>query len=127
MRREVTVHAVGLDERHGGRDGSEELVGDRLGRGGSSPGGSGLRRGLRFRHLGGVPVSERFEEARQTGMSGHDVALAALEQSAPLARDRVRVLEVLLEEISGETRIQPVDVGHYCLCSNGVVTRADCS
>jgi hypothetical protein len=52
-------------------------------------------------------------------MGGDNVAVAALEDPAPFARDRVRVLEVLLEQIAREARVEPVDVCHSCLCSSG--------
>ena len=110
MRGEVAVHAVRLHESHGGRDSAEELVGDRL-RG--RRGGCGLRRRRR------MPVADRLEQAGETRMRRYDVALAALEQPAPLSWDRVRILEVLLEQVSREAGVQPVDVGHYYLCSSG--------
>jgi hypothetical protein len=49
-----------------------------------------------------VAIACSLEETREPGMCRHDVAVAALEQPAPLARDRVRVLEVLLEQVAGE-------------------------
>ena len=52
-------------------------------------------------------------------MGCDDVTVATLEQLAPLARDRVRVLEVLLEQVTREACVQAVDVSHYVLCSNG--------
>ena len=65
-----------------------------------------------------MAVPSRLEQACETGMGRDDVAVAALEQLAPLARDRVRVLEVLLEQVAREARVQAVDVSHYVLCSN---------
>ena len=50
-------------------------------------------------------------------MGGHQLARAALEQRAPLARDRLGVLEVLLEERAGEACVQAVDFVHaHRLC-----------
>jgi hypothetical protein len=93
--RKVTVHAVRLDERHRGRDCAQELVGDRFGCCGRCRGSrSRLRRSGRGRR--GLSVAERVEKSRETGMAGHDVAVSALEQAAPLAWDRVRIPEVLL-------------------------------
>ena len=65
-----------------------------------------------------MTVSRRLKQACQTGMSRDDLAVAALEEPAPFGRDRVWVLEVLLEEVAREARVQPVDVSHYVLCSN---------
>jgi hypothetical protein len=113
MGRKMTVHAVRLHESHRSGDGAEQLIGDRLllGRG-----LYGYRSGSRSRSR--VAVPGRLQEAGKTGMRGDDVAVAALEEPAPFARDRVGVLEVLLEQIAREARVQPVDVGHYVLCSN---------
>jgi hypothetical protein len=48
-----------------------------------------------------VSVPGRLQQASETGMGCDDVTVATLEQLAPLARDRVRVLEVLLEQVTG--------------------------
>ena len=96
----MAVHAVRLDERHRGGDGSEqELV--CLGRWG----GSGRRTAVRLR-------LERLEQLAQRGMRCDELAPAALEQLAPLFRDGRRVVEVLLEQSLLVTRVQPVDVRH---------------
>ena len=65
-----------------------------------------------------MAVPGRLQQAGETGMRRDDVAVAALEELAPLARDRVRVLEVLLEQVAREAGVQAVDVSHYVLCSN---------
>ena len=57
-------------------------------------------------------------QPHQTGMSRDDLAVAALEETAPFARDRFWVLEVLLEQVAREARVQAVDVSHNVLCSN---------
>ena len=66
-----------------------------------------------------MSVPGRLQQAGETGMGCDDVTVATLEQLAPLARDRVRVLEVLLEQVTREACVQAVDVSHYVLCSNG--------
>ena len=55
---------------------------------------------------------------RKPGMSRDDLAVAAFEEPTPFARDRLWVLEVLLEQVAREARVQAVDVSHYVLCSN---------
>ena len=65
-----------------------------------------------------MAVPGQLQQAGETGVGRNDVAVAALEELAPLGWDRVRVLEVLLEEIASEARVQAVDVSHYILCSN---------
>ncbi|HXE92886.1 MAG TPA: hypothetical protein VN544_03615, partial [Gaiellaceae bacterium] len=71
----MAVHSVRLHERHRGRHGAEELVGDGLG---------GRRRGGRgWCGLGdGAAVACRLEKTREPGMRRDDVAVAALEQPA---------------------------------------------
>ena len=51
-------------------------------------------------------------------MGRDGLAVAALEEQAPFARDRLWIVEVLLEEIARVARVQAVDVSHYVLCSN---------
>src|SRR5262249_50652066 len=123
MRGEVAVHAVGLDEGHRRGDRAEQLVADgqRLGRGGR---GCRRRRGWRGRRH--VAVARALEQPREPGMRRDQVAATALEELAPLTRDRIWVLEVVLEQVAREACVQPVDVGHYTCCSNRA-TRADCS
>ena len=113
----MAVHAVRLHQRHRRRDRAQQLVGDRrrLDRRGRWDGGG--RR---------IPVAGALEQAREPRMGRDDVAATAFEELAPLRRDRVRVLEVVLEKVAREPRVQPIDVGHYCCCSNRA-TRAGCS
>ena len=66
-----------------------------------------------------MAISSSLQQTSETGMGRDDVAVAALEKLAPLARDRVGVFEVLLEQVACEARVQAVDVSHYVLCSNG--------
>lgn len=65
-----------------------------------------------------MAVPGRLQQACETGMGRDNVAVAALEELAPLARDRFGILEVLLEQVAREARVQAVDVSHYVLCSN---------
>jgi hypothetical protein len=113
------MHALRLDEGHRGRNGSEELVGNRFG---------GRRRGrrrllganLRLRHGNSrrrMPVLEPLEQARKAGVRRDDIAATTFEELPPFGRDRIRVLEVVLEQIARETGVQPVDVSHLVLCT----------
>ena len=123
MRREVAVHAVRLHECHRGGDGPEQLVGDGLGQGRRSFGScSRLDGGRCCRRMA---VSRGLEQPGQTWMSRDDLAVAALEEPAPFGWDRLRVLEVFLEQVAREARVQAVDVSHYVLCSNEPATRGD--
>jgi hypothetical protein len=72
-----------------------------------------------------MAVARELEQANEAGMGCDDVARPALEQLAPLARDRFGILEVVLEQVACEARVQSVDV-HYVCCSNRA-TRAACS
>ena len=58
-------------------------------------------------------------------MRGDELAVAALEELAPLGRDRIGVLEVVLEQEPGVAGVQPVDVlrAHRLCCSNRDETR----
>ena len=127
-RGEVAVRAVGGDERHRGGDGLEEgLVRrrrcrDRHGRGRAGNRGGRRRRWWsrrrRRRRSGGcgdvaVPVFlQQLDEPREAGMGRDKLARAALEEGAPLVRNPVRVLEVLLEQRVGVARVQSVHVVH---------------
>jgi hypothetical protein len=90
----MAVHPVCLDERHRGGDRTEQLVRDRLCLG--RRGGLGLDRRRR------LAVARALEQAREPRMGGHDVTAPALEELTPLRRDRVRILEVLLEQVACE-------------------------
>ena len=65
-----------------------------------------------------MAVSCRLQEACEAGMGRDDLAVAALEEQSPFARDRLWILEILLEEVARVARVQAVDVSHYVLCSN---------
>ena len=68
-----------------------------------------------------VLALERLEQAHETGVRRDELAVAALEERAPLSRDRGRILEVILEEQPGVAGVEPVDVvhAHTVFCSNG--------
>ncbi len=106
VRSEVTVHAERLDERHRSRDAADELVVDgrrcrRLG-----------DRGMSVFRVAVRSVAERLEQPLQSGIRGEKVVGRAFEQRAPLARDRLRVLEVVLEQDGRVAGVEPVDVHH---------------
>jgi len=73
-----------------------------------------------------MAVAGEFEQARKAGMRGDDVTPSALEELALFGRYRLVILEVVLEQVAREARVEPVDVGHYICCSNRA-TRAGCS
>src|SRR6184192_1461731 len=106
---EMAVHPVRLDQRHRRGDPAEQLVRNlrwrRLDRSRSR------RRGL------AVPLQlEGFEQAHETWIRRDDVTRTAFEQTAPLRRDRCRILEVVLEQISRIARVEAVDIHQVC-CS----------
>ena len=125
-----------LDERHRGGDGAEQL---------SSAGGlgavAGCRRGLGRRPAAAAAAaavagdgrgagaasaraplpSARASSSRRAspGCVATSVARAALEERPPLRRDRLGVLEVLLEQRARVAGVQAVDVMHaHSLCSS---------
>jgi hypothetical protein len=59
-----------------------------------------------------VRALERLQQAEQAGMRLDELAVAALEERAPLGRDRVGILEVVLEQQPGVAGVEPVDVVH---------------
>ena len=67
-----------------------------------------------------VAALERLEQAQQARVGRDELAVAALEQLAPLGRDRVGILEVVLEQVAGVAGVQAVDVvrTHRLCCSN---------
>jgi hypothetical protein len=135
---QVAVRPVGLDQSRCGRDCSEEgLVGlgpdgglrrrprlgrcgleRRLGRGRRLHRRHGDRFELRLRAGIGSPrrrpvlLFQRLEETSETGERLDERRVAALEECAPLLRNRLRILEVLLEQCLGIARVQSVDVAH---------------
>ena len=126
---EVAVHAVRLDERHRRGDAAEEQVvggtcGRRFGRrrrryGRGARGGAVAVLG---RRRGELRALEQAGEARKVG---EGVGGVRLEQGAPLGRDRVRILEVLLEDRAGVARIQSVDVHRFFFCTNRLIPTGD--
>jgi len=67
-----------------------------------------------------VLLLEQVDEACEAGVGRHELARAAFEERAPLARDRLGIFEVLLEESARVARVQSVDVvhGHRLCCTN---------
>ena len=60
---------------------------------------------------------QQLDEPREAWMGRDELARAALEERAPLVRNPVRVLEVLLEQRVGVARVQSVHVVHsHRLC-----------
>ena len=109
--REVTVHADRLHERHGSRDGGEEIEIGGLGRGGCCGRGGGLLgRGRRRRHGSRRTVAAvgcaHIDEPREPGQRREDRVVRALEELAPCGIDSLGVLEVLLEERADVAGVQ---------------------
>jgi hypothetical protein len=121
-RGEVAVHPVRLDERHRGRDAAEEKVVGTRGRCDRRCRGSVRGRLRRCGEGGAVPAAVAawlVEQAREPGPARDELAGAALEERPPLGRNRLRVLEVLLEQELTEPGVQPVDVArHSAHCSD---------
>src|SRR5690348_3061924 len=59
-----------------------------------------------------VRVAQALQQARETGQRLDQIAVAALEQRPPLGRDRLGVLEVLLEQDSCVAGVDSVYVRH---------------
>jgi hypothetical protein len=101
---EMSVGPVRLDERHRRRDSLEQLVVD-------------LGRRCRCRRLDGrsrrgrSAVRAPLEQADETGLQPEHLAVVrGLEERTPLLGDGRRVLEILLEQLTREARVQRVDV-----------------
>ena len=109
---QVAVHPMRLDESHRGGDGAEQRLVDPGGCRLSCDGrGSGRRRRRDLRlAVGAVVALELLEQPQQPRMRRDEVAVAALEQLAPLGRNRVRVLEIVLEQQPRVSGVRPVDV-----------------
>ena len=110
---QMAVHPVRLDERHRSRDTAEELLVRLRG------GGFGRRSDCGLGRSGDRAAVPRrryrprtFEQARDPGQPGQRLVGVLLEQGAPLGRNRVRVLEVLLEDRACVARVQAVDIHH---------------
>jgi hypothetical protein len=121
-RAEMSVHAMRLDERHRSGDGAEEEcvggAGRRFGRRRCRC-GRGNRRALRGDNCGATVTAsvrtvgpERLEQPGETGMIGDDRRVAALEEGTPFRRDRVRILEVFVEQEVRVACVKSVDVVH---------------
>ena len=104
-RREVAVHAERLDERHRGGDAAEQLAVDRLPAQAPRPARARAAPAVRPCR---VPVAAVAAAARAAARGPAALRRAvsgrALEQVAPLRRDGVGVVEVLLEEQRGVAR-----------------------
>ena len=120
---EVADHAVGLHERHRGRDPAEELrvrPGRRSrGRGGAGA-GADRRRGRGRRLDGRAAVSSVLEQAREARERLDERGVPVLEQRPPFGRDRAGIAQVLLEQQARVARVQAVDVrsAHGVCCSS---------
>ena len=64
-----------------------------------------------------VGLAKVLQQPREPGQGLEQVAVAALEERAPLGWDRLGILEVLLEQNPCVTGIDGVDVRHrhHCL------------
>jgi hypothetical protein len=60
--------------------------------------------------VGAVVPLERLQQAQESRMRRDELAVAALEQLAPLGRHCIRILEVVLEQEARVAGVQPVDV-----------------
>ena len=69
-----------------------------------------------------MPVAsvERLQQPQQAWVRRNELAVAALEELTPFSRDRVGILEVVLEQQTGVAGVQAVDVvrTHRLCCSN---------
>jgi hypothetical protein len=102
-RSEMTVCAIGLDERHRGRDASKQLlVHFRFGR------NRALRHRVTWRW---GAVGTLLEQPHQAGLQREQLGVVALfEEGTPLLGDGRGVLEILLEQLTREARVQRIDV-----------------
>ncbi len=113
-RSEMAVRPMRLDERHRGGDTAQELLVRR-----------GRHRSSRRRLDDGraaVPTStlDVLQQPQQARLRGEEPRVAALEERAPLGRNRVGILEVLLEQLPSEAGVQQIDVasGHHTCCTS---------
>src|SRR5581483_4534241 len=120
---EVSVHPVRLDERHRRRDAAEEeLVRNRARRSGRGR-RSGRReiRGGRGAAVLAVPA-HALEQTREARQLLDELRVAALEERTPLARYRLGVLEVLLEDRRRVAGVQAIDFRHLSVfCSRACI------
>jgi hypothetical protein len=115
-RREMAMRAVRLDERHRRRDTAEELRVRSL----SWFCRRGFNRGRRRRLMAVRPVAglrQLLEQPGDPGMGRDELGIPALEERAPLRRDRFGILEVVVEQGARVAGVQPVDVvrAHPCV------------
>ena len=97
----MPVHPERLDERHRRRDAADELV---VGRGRSG-------RGRRGDGRVAVPVAlHALEQAHEPGLHRQQLLGGALEQRPPLVRNGGGVVQVLLQQQGGVTRVESVDL-----------------
>ena len=121
-RREMPVRAVRLDERHRRRDTFEQLV---VGLGRRRRASSGRSR------RGRAPFVRRSSSRTRPGCSpSSSPSSRGLEERTPLLGDGRRVLEILLEQLTREARVQRVDVVRHDVslaAAFSAISRADCS
>jgi hypothetical protein len=97
---EMPVRAIGLDERNRRRNSFEQLLVDR-----------GRRRLLDRFSRGSGTVRPAFEQPDEAGLQPKQFSvIRGLEERTPLLGDGRRVLEILLEQLTREARVQRVDV-----------------
>jgi len=63
-----------------------------------------------------VRLAQVLEQAREARQRFDQVAVAALEERPPLGRDRLGILEVLLEQDSCVAGVDCIDVTHRHPC-----------
>jgi hypothetical protein len=120
---EMPVGAVCLDQRRRCGHGAEQRMVDGLGRrcrsrlGGRSYRLLCRRGGSQWGRTFAVGP-QRLQQARKAGQRLQQLGVAALEHRAPLGRNGLGVLEVLLEEATGVADVHPIDVvhAHQVLC-----------
>ena len=121
-RGEVPVRAIRLDERHRRGDSSEQLVVDL---GAAAPAGAASRS-----RRGRGAVRPPLEQPDEPGLQPEQLAVVrGLEERTPLLGDGRRVLEILLEQLTREARVQRVDVVRHdsAYPASRDLSKADCS
>ena len=123
-RREMAVHAERLDERHRGRHTAEQLgVRRRSDRRRRIPGSRSILDG-RVAVRGAAVPRQLLQQSREARKGRDDLGVAALEQGAPLRRDGLGILEVLVEQDARVTGIHAVDIVHLSrLCCTTLTVR----
>ena len=105
VRGQMAVGPEGLDEGGAGGNGREKVL---VGRHNGS-GRGGCRSGLGRRGVAVLGHALALEQPRKAGVRRDELAVAALEDVPPFLGDRFRILEVLLEQEPGVSRVQSVD------------------